>query len=432
MKYTAFVFSSSINLRKNCPSSFCSRHRPLHAAKNQTRPEQNAGALIRKKWVAVQMDAGVGGIEENEENKLRDRAWRDAIRAVIDEHVDSGRNVCIGDGNASLLMPLLDAIDVHVHASSKLDMAFVATTPHNSKLLAERKLTSDLSVNYKKSIDVYIAPAASVDSQLNVVLDSTCPASDANAANYAKQCVFISPRVHILEPEDDDAKDVTKELITKFPIQIDPFLPECTTKSMQEDETLGALGISAIKLRPQSSADSSCVVADVELTTQGTHDLATQNISVLIDELKRHPAVLGVGLFAAGKNSTVVFAASGSDPVDITPVQATLSTRAKELSKAAVGDARRDQAISEMKPWRVLRGPVSSIGGTFSFQRVAFADAFVRSVHHLARASNHHPEIRQNYTQVKICLSTYDAGGVTELDLLFAKELTRVYRVMSK
>lgn len=432
MKYSAFVISPSINLSETCSSSFCSRHRPLRVADSPTRLEQNGRAFIKKRQVAVQMDAGAGGLEENEENKLRDRAWRDAIRAVIDEHLDSGRNVCIGDGNPSLLMPLLDAIDVHVHASSKLDMAFVATTPQNSKLLAERKLSSDLSVNYKKSIDVYIAPAASVDSQLNVVLDSTYPASDANAASYAKKCVFISPRVPILEPEGDDENDVTKELITKFPIQIDPFLPECTTKSMQEDETLQALGISSIKLRPQSSADSSCVIADVELTIQGTQNLATQNISVLVEELKRHPAVLGVGLFAAGIKSTVVFAATGSDPVDITPVPATLSTRAKELSKAAVGDARRDQAISETKPWRVLKGPVSSIGGTFSFQRVAFADAFVRSVHHLARASNHHPEIRQNYTQVKICLSTYDAGGVTELDLLFAKELTRVYRVMSK
>lgn len=347
----------------------------------------------------------------------KDRAYRNAIRALIDDHIKSSRNICIGDARPDLLLPLLDAIDVHAHATTLSDVAFIATTPENQQLLNERKLPADLSVNFKPGIDLFVAPTAVVDSELNVVLESKLPAMDIAAASLAKECVFV---IH----EDD-----MHNCCSSFPIQLNSFLPSAAARSLQDDESLRSLGVSSVSLRPGSSNSgnvngTTVAIADVQLEKDAL-------ASVIRDELKRFDTVSGIGLLKASEKNTIIVAQSSGEPVDMTAVQSTLGSKSKDMKKAAVSESRCAGAVSALKGWRLIDGSVKSIAASLKFSDVVRADTFVRSVHELARVSNHHPEIRQNFSQVRICLSTYEAGGVSELDILFAKQLSKIHDVMT-
>ncbi|MCX7800118.1 MAG: 4a-hydroxytetrahydrobiopterin dehydratase [Fimbriimonadales bacterium] len=46
----------------------------------------------------------------------------------------------------------------------------------------------------------------------------------------------------------------------------------------------------------------------------------------------------------------------------------------------------------------------------------------------LAEAMDHHPDLTIGYRRVVVSLSTHSAGGVTELDLEFARRLTALGR----
>ncbi|MEC7984472.1 MAG: 4a-hydroxytetrahydrobiopterin dehydratase [Myxococcota bacterium] len=51
--------------------------------------------------------------------------------------------------------------------------------------------------------------------------------------------------------------------------------------------------------------------------------------------------------------------------------------------------------------------------------------AFMTRVAFLAESMNHHPEFFQCYNQLRILLTTHDAGGLSELDLQMAKTIDR-------
>jgi 4a-hydroxytetrahydrobiopterin dehydratase len=48
---------------------------------------------------------------------------------------------------------------------------------------------------------------------------------------------------------------------------------------------------------------------------------------------------------------------------------------------------------------------------------------FVERVGELAEAANHHPDIDIRYRNVRIALSTHDAGGLTAKDLALAAQI---------
>ena len=60
----------------------------------------------------------------------------------------------------------------------------------------------------------------------------------------------------------------------------------------------------------------------------------------------------------------------------------------------------------------------------FEFKEFREALNFVNRVGELAEAMNHHPEIDIRYRRVRLELTTHSAGGITELDLDFAKNLS--------
>ena len=60
---------------------------------------------------------------------------------------------------------------------------------------------------------------------------------------------------------------------------------------------------------------------------------------------------------------------------------------------------------------------------TFQFADFAAAFAFMRRVAEAAEALDHHPDWRNCYNRVEIRLSTYSAGGLTELDFQLARRI---------
>lgn len=60
---------------------------------------------------------------------------------------------------------------------------------------------------------------------------------------------------------------------------------------------------------------------------------------------------------------------------------------------------------------------------TFTFPDFAAAWAWMNEVAEIAEALDHHPDWSNVYNRVDVALQTHDAGGVTELDLVFAERV---------
>lgn len=63
----------------------------------------------------------------------------------------------------------------------------------------------------------------------------------------------------------------------------------------------------------------------------------------------------------------------------------------------------------------------------FRFADFKTALEFVNRVGQAAEAANHHPDIQLSWGLVKICLSTHDAGTITDKDKQIAKEIDTIY-----
>lgn len=345
---------------------------------------------------------------------------------MVDDHIVSGRNICIGDAPPDLLLPLIDAIDVHVHATSLIDVAFCATTPANQKMLEERGIPSNLNVNFNPGIDLYIAPTTAVDQNLHTVINSEHPSVDSTAAYLASKCVFITQEEYL------------HTSIPSFPIELNRVLRDATIRELQGDRILQSIGVSSISLRPQSAylkekAENAGVDSAQQIILADVYLELGSSIDVIQNELKRHDSIIATGLHTASEKTVVVVAQPNGDPIDMTPIHSTLSkSNSHALRKAAAPDDRCEHALNDLPGWKLTSGIVKSLTGALKFPDVLRADAFVRAVHELARASNHHPEIRQNFNQIRICLATYEAGGVTELDILFAKQLSKLHVLMNQ
>lgn len=50
----------------------------------------------------------------------------------------------------------------------------------------------------------------------------------------------------------------------------------------------------------------------------------------------------------------------------------------------------------------------------------------VNTIGHLAEAAFHHPDIVASYSQIKVCLSTHSARGITDKDFALAKKIEEV------
>jgi 4a-hydroxytetrahydrobiopterin dehydratase len=78
--------------------------------------------------------------------------------------------------------------------------------------------------------------------------------------------------------------------------------------------------------------------------------------------------------------------------------------------------------LADLPGWQ--RGD-GAIVKQFDFETFRDAIAFINRVADAAEAANHHPELTNVYSHVRIALSTHDAGGITEKDIALAHAIEK-------
>lgn len=81
------------------------------------------------------------------------------------------------------------------------------------------------------------------------------------------------------------------------------------------------------------------------------------------------------------------------------------------------------QEVSSLESWRYED---NSLVREFRFRSFAEAISFIVRIGFTAEAMNHHPEIRNTYTDVLLRLTTHDAGDVTMKDVKLARSVDRI------
>ena len=88
------------------------------------------------------------------------------------------------------------------------------------------------------------------------------------------------------------------------------------------------------------------------------------------------------------------------------------------MSRPRIGAA---VAIAQLDGWVVDPNHNDAIAKTFKFADFNQAFGFMTRVALLADKMDHHPEWSNVYNRVEVILTTHDAGGVTEKDLILAR-----------
>ena len=70
----------------------------------------------------------------------------------------------------------------------------------------------------------------------------------------------------------------------------------------------------------------------------------------------------------------------------------------------------------EALDWRIIEDG-KKIKKTFKFKSFIEAFSFMTKIAIYAEKKDHHPEWSNVYNKVEICLTTHDAGGITEKDV---------------
>ncbi|MFZ4669473.1 MAG: 4a-hydroxytetrahydrobiopterin dehydratase [Microthrixaceae bacterium] len=82
-----------------------------------------------------------------------------------------------------------------------------------------------------------------------------------------------------------------------------------------------------------------------------------------------------------------------------------------------------DQAVGELPGWSVVD---QKLHREFVFGDFACAFGFMAAAATYAEKLDHHPEWSNVYARVTVDLTTHDAGGITELDVRFARRLNEL------
>ena len=90
------------------------------------------------------------------------------------------------------------------------------------------------------------------------------------------------------------------------------------------------------------------------------------------------------------------------------------------IQKLSTNDLERAQKT--LKNWS-FNQEKSSITRQFTFSNFIEAWGFMSQVAILAEKHNHHPEWFNVYNQVRITLTTHDAGGLSKLNIQLATEI---------
>ena len=87
-----------------------------------------------------------------------------------------------------------------------------------------------------------------------------------------------------------------------------------------------------------------------------------------------------------------------------------------------LNDEERAAAMAELDGWEVVSGR-DAITKTFQFADFNSAFGWMARVALVAEQMNHHPEWFNVWSRVEVTLSTHDAGGLSEKDILLARKM---------
>lgn len=79
--------------------------------------------------------------------------------------------------------------------------------------------------------------------------------------------------------------------------------------------------------------------------------------------------------------------------------------------------------LAELRGWTVVN---AKLHREFQFKNFVEAFGFMTTVALIAERLNHHPEWFNVYHRVVIDLVTHDAGGITSVDVEFARAVNRL------
>lgn len=79
-------------------------------------------------------------------------------------------------------------------------------------------------------------------------------------------------------------------------------------------------------------------------------------------------------------------------------------------------------ALSQLPEWGAVDGR-AAITKRYKFRNFSEAWGFMSRVALIAEQMNHHPEWFNVYNKVDVTLTTHDAGGVSELDVVMAQKI---------
>lgn len=95
-----------------------------------------------------------------------------------------------------------------------------------------------------------------------------------------------------------------------------------------------------------------------------------------------------------------------------------------------LGENEIEVALSDLSGWTLEEDQLVK---TFAFASFREAIAFIVRLSFEAEEMNHHPELKNIYNRVQICLSTHDAGNaVTEKDVKLATKIEALIPVSPK
>jgi 4a-hydroxytetrahydrobiopterin dehydratase len=92
---------------------------------------------------------------------------------------------------------------------------------------------------------------------------------------------------------------------------------------------------------------------------------------------------------------------------------------------ALLSDAEVQAALASLPGWGRTGDEIEKAFACASF---AGAIAFAVRIGFLAEAANHHPDIDIRWRNVRVALTTHDAGGLTAKDIDLARAVEEVHR----
>ena len=87
--------------------------------------------------------------------------------------------------------------------------------------------------------------------------------------------------------------------------------------------------------------------------------------------------------------------------------------------------AARQMALHELHGWVEVEDR-DAIRKSYHFENFSEAWGFISRMALLAEKMDHHPELFNVYNRVEVVLSTHDAGGVTNNDIVLARAMNAI------